>query len=202
MESQTRPKIATIKTGVELKRWYWLKDELSAYAKVVGVKTTGAKFVILDRIAHFLDTGETVFPSDSKPKKKSKFDWHTHTLTRDTLITDSYKNSQNVRRFFKSEVGDSFKFNIAFMAWIKSNVGKPLSAAVDQYLSQQKQYGQKDFKTKIKSHNQFNQYTRDFLNDNPSLGMDDVRRIWALKRALPSDGGRHTYAATDLKLES
>ena len=35
-----RPEIASIATGAELRRWYWRKDELVAYARTIGVKTT------------------------------------------------------------------------------------------------------------------------------------------------------------------
>ena len=40
----------------------------------------------------------------------------------------------------------------------------------------------------------------DFLDDNPDMGMDDVRHFWALKRALPSEDGRHRYHRSDLDL--
>lgn len=62
-----------------------------------------------------------------------KFDWHTAVLTNDTIITDNYKNSQNVRRFFVAALGSEFKFNIKFMAWLKSNSGKTLGDACLEY---------------------------------------------------------------------
>ena len=51
----TRPNIEDIKTGAELIRWYWLKEELVAYCKSAGINYTGVKFDILERIARFLD---------------------------------------------------------------------------------------------------------------------------------------------------
>ncbi|MEL7430043.1 MAG: hypothetical protein AAFN43_08575, partial [Pseudomonadota bacterium] len=77
-----------------MKRWYWLKSELVAHARVLGVKTTGQKFTLLERIAHFLDTGETQWPGDREKRVSSSFDWHAEVLTPDTVITDSYRNSQ------------------------------------------------------------------------------------------------------------
>jgi hypothetical protein len=44
------------------------------------------------------------------------FDWHADAITRDTPITKSYRNTQNVRRFFKAQCGDDFKFDRPFMA--------------------------------------------------------------------------------------
>ena len=196
---ETRPAIDTIDSGAELRRWYWRKDELVARARALGIKTTGGKFGILDRIAHCLDTGETVFPGDVRVAPKSKFDWHSEALTPGTIITDSYKNSQNVRRFFKAQLGAGFKFNIAFMEWMRRNTGRTLAEACEAYRVIRS--AEKDSPAAIPDHNQFNQYTRDFLDDNPNLSMSDVRRIWALKIKLPSETGRHVYERGDLELE-
>lgn len=198
--ADSRPKIELITTGEELKKWYWRKDELIAYARSIGVKTTSGKFVILDRIAYFLDTGEANFPNEKTTRSTSKFDWHTETLEKHTLITDSYKNTQNVRRFFKGVLGDKFKFNIAFMEWMRSNIGKTLDDACEAYRADESQKKSRGYRTTIKDHNQFNQYTRDFLDDNPDLGMADVRRVWAEKIRRPSNTGRHVYSPSDLSL--
>ncbi len=197
VQSDSRPDIAKISTGAELKRWYWRKDELVPHARALRLSTSGGKFEILERIAHFLDTGEVQSNTAGKPKPTSKFDWHSAELTDATVITDNYKNSQNARRYFKSRLGDGFKFNIAFMDWMRANIGKTLADACAAYPEVTVAQGQ----TKIRDHNQFNQYTRDFLSDNPDLGMEDVRRIWALKIALPSETGRHRYDPSDLELD-
>jgi hypothetical protein len=47
------------------------------------------------------------------------FDWHSDPITSNTLITRSYRNTQNVRRFFLSQCGAHFKFDRSFMAWLK-----------------------------------------------------------------------------------
>ena len=166
----------------------------------LGLRVSGGKFRLLDRIAHFHDTGETAFPGDRKAKVTSKFDWHSEPLLPETVITDSYRNTQNVRRFFKAQVGAHFKFSIAFMAWMKAATGKTLAEAVAEFRRQEAEAAEPGFQTEIADHNQFNQYTRDFLADNPQMGMEDVRRFWALKRALPSEDGRHRYHRSDLEL--
>ncbi|MEM7521114.1 MAG: DUF6434 domain-containing protein [Pseudomonadota bacterium] len=200
--SEHRPNIETVTDATALRRWYWTKEELLDECRRLGLKVSGGKFLLLDRIAHFHETGETRLPKDKKPKVTSKFDWHSAALTPQTVITDSYKNTQNVRRFFKAQAGAQFKFNIAFMDWMKSNVGKTLADAVAAYEAFQTEAAQPGFESRIADHNQFNQYTRDFLADNPEMGMKEVRHFWALKRALPSDDGRHRYAPSDLTLKS
>ncbi|MEM9579800.1 MAG: DUF6434 domain-containing protein [Pseudomonadota bacterium] len=196
----SKPDIHSITSGGELRQWYWLKTDLAQRARSLGLKTSGGKFEILDRIAHYLDTAEREPPQPAKPAARSTFDWHAAPLGDDTLITDSYKNTQNVRRYFTSRCGDSFRFNIAFMAWMKANAGKTLAEACGEYRAMRAREAAPGYQSEIKDHNQFNQYTRDFLADNPEMSMDDVRRIWALKTQLPSASGRHRYDPGDLDL--
>jgi hypothetical protein len=65
--------------------------------------------------------------------KKTEINWHSHPLTLDTVITDSYKTTQNVRRFFKGQLDRDIKFTRDMYAWLHNNVGKTLAEAVDEY---------------------------------------------------------------------
>ena len=62
------------------------------------------------------------------------FDWHANPITRATPITKSYRNTQNVRRFFKAQCGDDFKFDHPFMAWLKGATDKTMGDAADEWL--------------------------------------------------------------------
>lgn len=66
-----------------------------------------------------------------------KFDWHSGEITSSTRIDNSYRNTQNVRRFFKSECGVDFKFDRSFMLWIRGNIGKTMGDAVSEWLHRQ-----------------------------------------------------------------
>ena len=61
------------------------------------------------------------------------FDWHSSPLFSHTIITADYRNTQNVRRFFKSQIGDGFTFDRPFMSWMLDNAGKTLGDAVDEW---------------------------------------------------------------------
>jgi hypothetical protein len=193
-----RPKILNIKTGDELKKWYWLKSELVALAKTIGISYTGAKFEILDRIATRLD-GKNVI-SISKQSKKSNFNWSKDLLTLDTIITDSYTNGPNTRAFFKSHCGEKFHFSIPFMNWMRENQGKKLKDAVTEWKRLEKLSKNPNFKSEIPAGNQYNKYIRDIFTDNPTMTIEEARYFWKLKRSLPL--GRHIYEPSDLKLKS
>lgn len=191
-----RPDITTIQTGVELKRWYWLKSELIAYAKQAGVRYDGAKFDLLDRLANQLDGIETNVVKSAKVD--SGVNWKNRLLTADTIITDTYTNSENSRSFFRAHCGQRFAFSIRFMAWMKANAGKNLGDAVMEWKRLEQLKQDPAFRADIPSGNQFNKYVRDFFADNPGKSIEDARQCWKRKRSLPL--GRHAYERSDLDL--
>ncbi|WP_306114692.1 MULTISPECIES: DUF6434 domain-containing protein [unclassified Roseovarius] len=56
-------------------------------------------------------------------------DWHSAALDDDTVIDRDYRNTQNVRRYFRSRIGEDFSMNRPFMAWLKESQGKTLGTA-------------------------------------------------------------------------
>jgi hypothetical protein len=194
-----RPDINEIETGEELKRWYWLKQELVDYCKRTPINYVGAKFDILDRIANILDKRITNPENRSRPTKAtSYFVWSKSLLTLQTVITDSYTNGSNTREFFKKHCGQKFHFSITFMDFMKKNCGKTLQDAVNEWNRLNEQHKGKQFKSEIPSGNQYNKYIRDFFADNPKMTIEQARYFWKLKRSLPL--GRHIYEKSDLKL--
>lgn len=63
----------------------------------------------------------------------SEFDWHSESLNDQTIITENYKNTQNVRRYFQSRLGPDWKNNRKFMLWLKENEGKTLKDATEEF---------------------------------------------------------------------
>jgi hypothetical protein len=61
-------------------------------------------------------------------------DWHSDPISRDTPVTSTYRNTQNVRRFLKSQCGDRFRFDRSFMQWIKDGTPKTMGDVADEWL--------------------------------------------------------------------
>ena len=66
--------------------------------------------------------------------KAAQFDWHADTITRATPVTESYRSTQNVRRFLLSECGARFRFDRAFMRWITDGAKKTMGDVADEWL--------------------------------------------------------------------
>lgn len=181
----------------DFKNYYWLKEELVHFCKKLRINSSGGKIEITKRIVVFLSTGKIVSKISSK-KTYSKFDWNKQVLSHRTIITDNYKNTENVRRFFEKQIGLHFYFTTQFMQWMKKNVGKNLKEAVVQWnkLYELKK-STKNKKNKLDPQFEYNQYVRDFLQDNPNLKIKDAISYWKIKRSLP---GSRKYEKNDLLL--
>lgn len=191
---EERPEIDDCLSSMEFRRWYYLKTELVAFARTKGIQTSGGKFEIADRIAHFLDHG--VPPARARiVRTTSGFDWHRAELSDDTIITDSYRNTQNVRRYFQRHI-DGFSFSIPLMGWMKANAGKTLLDAVAEArrLQDAKRRG---VKQPDQPHNQYNAYTRAYFAAVPDGTQKELRALWAARRQRP---GPYVFDPKDLDL--
>ncbi len=178
--------------------FYWLKKELVQFCRTIGISSTGGKIEISDRIRTYLSTGKIIKEVKHTPKAKSKFDWTNEILTRNTLITDSYKNCKNARIFFIQEIGSHFKFNVIFMKWMKENIGKTLNDAIIEWKQIDALKKDPNYISKISPQFEYNKYMRAFLKDNPTLSSKDAMKFWKLKS---SQRGSTEYEAKDLELK-
>lgn len=195
-----RPDFASFRTGAEFNNWYWLKAELMEICQQAGLPTNGSKFTLRDRIIYALDNEGAVMPEPKKPKPTSRFNWAKEKLRPETLITDNITFGQNFRGFMESQLGPHFICHTDFMKWVKAHPGYTLADAVTAWNMLEQRKTDPSFRSDIADHNMFNQYTRDFLDENPELGMAAVRHSWAKRREMPAPGGFIRYQPTDVDL--
>jgi Domain of unknown function (DUF6434)/SAP domain-containing new25 len=192
----SRPKLEKNITLNSFEDYYWLKDELVAFCRMIGINSTGGKNDISNRIVKFIDTGEIITKSKTrKAKPISNFDWKTERLSINTIITDNYKNTENVRTFFENAIGKHFKFNVTFMKWMKTSSGKTLEDAIDTWKQIAELKKDKNYKSEIAPQFEYNTYTRDFHADNPGLSSKEAIICWKIKKGNP---GNNKYEKSDL----
>ncbi len=178
--------------------FYWLKKDLVHFCRTVGISSTGGKIEIADRIRTYLLTGKIVKQVKNRHTVKSKFDWTDEILTKNTLITDSYKNCKNVRNFFIQEIGAHFRFNVIFMKWMKENIEKTLGDAIIEWKRIEELKKDPNYISEINPQFEYNRYMRAFLKENPNLSSKDAMKFWKLKS---SKRGSNEYNAKDLELK-
>lgn len=190
-----RPELNNNISIKDFKDFYWLKQELMSFCKERGICRTGGKLELSSRIEKHLTSGEIVTKSQSA-KKTSTFNWSKEVLTEETLINDSYRNSENLRTFFKKYIGEHFKFNVEFIAWVKLNNGKTLAEAAIKWIEIVETKKDKNNKTVIAPQFEYNTYIRDFMNDNPNLSFKDAVACWKAKRFTSTS---RKYLRDDIK---
>jgi len=193
-----RPKLNNKISLQDFKDFYWLKAELVSFCKENNINRSGGKIEITNRIIHFLETGKNLEKTKiNAQKSKSSFNWNTEKLSCETVITDNYKNTENVRQFFTVEIGKHFKFNVLFINWIKQNIGKTLKDAIEEWNRIYILKKDKNYKSEIGIQFEYNTYIRDFLEDNPKMSIRDAKKYWLLKREIR---GSMKYTKSDLEL--
>ena len=105
---------------------------------------------------------------------------------------ENFKCSEDKRAFFEKEIGSGFKFKVKFQKWLKSNPDKTYREAIEAYHEIQ---SSKE-KTKIDKQFQYNQYIRDFFEDNDDKSLDDAIKCWKYKKSLK---GHNRYEKSDLR---
>ena len=197
---EVRPDLDSIADPETFRDWYWLKAELIAFCRRHGLRSNGSKAELAEHVAHYLDTGERTRP-EARPRhaprrRNSRVDWARLEITPETVITGSYTNGPNVRAFFEAQIGPRFRFNIAFMDWMRRNNGKTMAEATEAWLEIER-LRKSGVKAPIPDGNLYNRYLRDFFAANPGRSMAEARACWRAKR---NRSGSNLYEAEDLDL--
>lgn len=172
------------------REYYYLKEELVNFCRENGLPVSGGKIELTDRIACFLDAGEILPPASVKSKRKSK---KLSEISEDSIIESDFVCSEKHREFFKSHIGNSFSFNVAFQKWLKSNAGKTYKEAIGAYY-EILEYKKKN-KSSIDRQFEYNAYIRDFFADNESETLEEAIKCWKYKTSLQ---GHNRYEKSDL----
>lgn len=123
-----RPMLASKLCGDELKRWYWLKQELIQFARALGVDASGGKLEIMERVCARLDgrsQPHTACHSGPAPFVHVVRKMQAGVRLRESdLIPGPPCLGTRTRAFFLAHVGPQFHFNGHMRKFLKDNAGK------------------------------------------------------------------------------
>lgn len=171
---------------------YWLKEDLKDFCKKNNLPSNCSKQELTQIISAYLNNEAIpVF----KKKKKPSVNHASDRINSEDIISNNYTNDENHRAFFRNNIGEHFCFNVQFMKWMNDNKGRQTySDAIVEWLRlfNEKKNGKKN---EIGSQFKYNQYTRDFFEDNPDLKKEQCIVCWKHKKNQP---GLHKYEKCDL----
>jgi hypothetical protein len=176
----------------ELYDTYFLKEDLIKLCKEYNLPTNGSKENLLEYIGNLIENKPV-----TKIKVKPKIKNNGFKPSLEKIIDENYSNNEIHRTFFIKATSEHFKFNVTFMNWMEENKGKKTyKEAIEMYnkILLDKKQGKK---IEIGKQFEYNQYTRDFFNDNPELSREDCIKCWNYKK---TQKGKHKYNKEDLKI--
>jgi len=171
----SRPELTSTLSAQDFLDFYWLKKELLAFCRQQGLSTAGSKDELKKRIAHFLETGESLKPTQEPSKRAPMPD----VFTRETVIGAGWRSSQTLRAFFEGEIGPQFHFNGVMRDFIKHGEGKTLQEAIDAWEADRRSPSKKD----IDSQFEYNRHMRAYFEAHPGATRAEAVKAWQEKRS-------------------
>ena len=196
-----RPALSTKLTAGEVRRWYWMKHELLAFASELGLHDAHGlgKMQLTDRICAALD-GAPMQPKQEagagivapargikSVSNKRNVSRASGRLTNDLLIPGPPCMGTRVRDFMRSQIGPDFHFNGHMRTYLVQNAGvHTLGDAVVHY------HATKHIKPKaIAPQFEYNRFSRAW-KEGKMRAVDEytgltLREAWARYKEAPVD---------------
>ncbi|MFJ6414549.1 DUF6434 domain-containing protein [Terribacillus saccharophilus] len=164
--------------------YYWLKEELVQFCRDNELPVSGSKMEITARIESFLLNGLIEKPKQKQScrKKKSK-----EPLSRSTIITEGHRCSQDVRTFFKQEIGEHFHFSTYIQNYFRANIGKTYEDAINAWHEEETRKQDPGYQKDIAPQFEYNRFIREFFSKPVNKGKTRSQAIeaWNKKKSKP-----------------
>lgn len=176
--TEARPALSEGITSQELRRWYWLKSELAAFARTLGLSGTGSKQELAEKITARLDGARppVIMQRPVPPPPLAE------PLTTTTQIPPGQRCTQQLRHYFADTIGPAFRFDAAMRAFIAAGAGQTLAAAVDHWHNTRSKP-----RSEIGAQFELNRFVQRWHHDHPEGSRPAALEAWRVHRALPVD---------------
>ncbi|HZF79155.1 MAG TPA: hypothetical protein VEZ89_05135, partial [Rubrivivax sp.] len=104
MINENRPVLTPNTPVQDFLEFYWLKEELIDFCQRHGLRTSGGKIDITQRIAQYLRTGKVPTERTAAASLGAPGGGPLR-LALDAPLTENYNNGERVRSFFESVIG-------------------------------------------------------------------------------------------------
>ncbi len=184
-----KPLIEEHTDSAEFLRFYYLKEEMTAFLRAHGLPTSGSKEILKNRIAEYLDCGfvrESVVATPLTVRKSAQL-----AIADSAVIGADFVCSQAARAYFIARLGKSFRFKVTFQRWLRDNPDATFADACEAFRA----LTQSSPTAEIGAQFEYNAYIRAFFNDNPGRSLSDAITCWNYRKDRPGD---HSYSRADL----
>ena len=177
--TESRPTLDQHLSGLELQRWYWLRGELAAFARSLGVSARGGKQELTTRLVAQLDHGT---PPPPAPHRRPRPLALREPLTAATPIPSGQRCTQQLRHYFTAVLGPSFSFDAVMRDFITHGEGRTLGDALTHWRATRSRPP-----SEIGSQFELNAFIRDWHHRHPRGTHAQALKAWRNHRDLPVD---------------
>lgn len=182
MENQvsTRPPPTPALSGAEFLRWYWLKDELTDFARTLSLKSSGSKELLTRRIAAALDGHtfvEPIRPTSITRRQLSE------PLLESTVIPAGQRCSQVLRAWLIARIGPAFHFDAPMREFFAGADGTQTLADAVITWHESRNAGERSIDPQF----EYNRFTRSWHQSNPRGTREQLLEGWNEYRSRPAD---------------
>jgi hypothetical protein len=179
----------------DFRNYYWMKDDLVAFARCLGVRADGYKPELVARIdSRLRGLPDAEEPNGTIEAKASPAGCDSNKpLMRRTSVVN-YKSDERTRAFFEKEIGSHFHFTYHLNQYRLRNRGLTYGDLIDEWIADYEQRKKPGYKAPIASHGEYNRYIRDFFADSANNGSTLSDAVVSWKKAKRQRGDR-SYAS-------
>lgn len=172
----SRPRLSPTLSEEDFLAWYWLKAELIAFCRELGMPSGGDKATLSARVAARLGdrAPATVQPARQAAARNSA----PQCLTLETVVVSGYRLSEQLRAFFVQHEGPRFRFNQALRDFFRDPAGRTLADAIALYRNAALAPGQP-----IGRQFEYNRHMRAYFEAHPDASMQQARQAWWDRRS-------------------
>lgn len=175
----SRPALSRALDTAEFSRWYWSKAELTDFARDLGLRASGGKAELAERIAAALDGRPQPVAA---PRRKAGRQL-APPLALETVIPPGQRCGQVVRAWFVEQVDPRFHFDAAMREFFAAADGTSTlaDAAAHWHATRDAPAGE------IGEQFELNRFTRRWHLDHPGGSRAELLEAWKVYRSLPID---------------
>ena len=159
-------------------------SELRTYCENLNLSVKGKTIDLINRIMHFLKTGEKInlseYPAISVSKKRNNLILSPNAL----MLKGTYKNDLKTRLFFKEIIGGQFHFTAFGIDWLESRWKDGNPPTYQEFADMwSKEYAlRKTYGSLPKAEWAYINFVKIYLNDNPNASRNEILSSWELER--------------------
>jgi hypothetical protein len=155
-----------------------MKHELVHFARQLGISAAGDKPTLAERIAARLENS----PAPASQMRKTVSRHLPEPLTHETVLPPNQAASQQLKAWFRSEIGPRFTFDIHMRTFISSDEEKTLGQAEAHWYETRRAT-----KPETLPQLEYVRFTREWHLAHPKGTATECREAWKQHKALPID---------------